>query len=57
MAKKKQTLKEIQEAYSEKLERVKLNADAENVVLRERLELAKAKIDKLEKELKKCEDK
>ena len=51
MAKKKQSLQSIQETYSNKLEEVKLRANEENVILRERLELAKVKISKLEAQL------
>lgn len=47
MAKKKQTLKEIQAMYEEKLERVKANAEAENIKLKEEIaELKKQLKDK-----------
>lgn len=51
----KQTLKDIQDAYSAKLDRIKTAANEENVALRERLELAKVKIAKLVKQIEKLE--
>jgi len=48
----KQNLKEIQAEYSKTLERIKKSANEENIVLRERLSLAKIKIEKLTKQLK-----
>ena len=48
---KKQSLKDIQDVYTEKLIRIKESANEENVLLRERLSIAKEKIIKLEKEL------
>ena len=49
---KKLTLKEIQGRYSKKLEDIKLRANEENVLLRERLAMAKQIIADLEKQLK-----
>ena len=51
MAKKKQTLKDIQAMYEEKLERVKENAEAKNVELQKALDEAHKQLAEYKKQL------